>query len=204
MFRSQIQSLSHVAALGVTSATVTGQGDAVRLDGAQVSPDTFAMLGVQPLLGRPFEGRDEPGGADPVLILGHGLWLRRFGADPDIIGRIVTLEGVDRAVVGVMPPRFAFPDAQTQFWIPLVLSPAEYAEEPATAPGPWATAWCRRHRERPATIAIQMRRAEVDGILHPGSDGRRCRTGMSTSYAVSNARSMATEMRFQLRASASN
>ena len=125
LFRSQIQSLSHVAALGITSAALTGQGDAVRLDGAQVSPDTFAMLGVQPLLGRPFAGRDEPGGADPVLILGHGLWQRRFGADPDIIGRIVTLEGVDRAIVGVMPPRFAFPDAQTQFWIPLVLSPAE-------------------------------------------------------------------------------
>ena len=125
LFRSQIQLLSHVAALGITSATLTGQGDAVRLDGAQVSLDTFAMLGVQPLLGRPFAGRDEPGGADPVLILGHGLWQRRFGADPDIIGRIVTLEGVDRAVVGVMPPRFAFPDAQTQFWIPLVLSPAE-------------------------------------------------------------------------------
>ena len=124
-FRSRVRSLSHVAALGITSSTLTGQGDPVRLDGAQVSPDTFAMLGVQPLLGRPFAPRGEPGGADPVVILGHGLWQRRFGADPDIIGRIVTLEGVDRAVVGVMPPRFAFPDAQTQFWIPFVASAPE-------------------------------------------------------------------------------
>ena len=59
------------------------------------------------------------------MILGHGLWQRRFGADPDVIGRRVTLEGVDRSVVGVMPPRFAFPDAQTRFWVPLVLSAPE-------------------------------------------------------------------------------
>ena len=80
-----------------------------------MSPDTFAMLGARPALGLPFDRRNEREGADPVVILGHGLWQRRFGADPDVIGRSVTLEGVDRSVVGVIPPRFAFPDAQTQF-----------------------------------------------------------------------------------------
>ena len=99
-FRSQIRSLSHVAAFGITSATLTGQGDSVRLDGAEVSPDTFAMLGVRPVLGRPFDRRDELEGADPVVILGHGLWQRRFGADPEVIGRSVTIEGVDRSVLG--------------------------------------------------------------------------------------------------------
>ena len=91
-FRSQIESLSHVAAFGITSATLTGQGDSVRLDGAEVSPDTFAMLGVRPALGRPFDRRNELEGADPVVILGHGFWQRRFGADPDVIGRSVTRE----------------------------------------------------------------------------------------------------------------
>ena len=124
-FRSQIRSLSHVAAFGITTATLTGQGDSVRLDGAQVSPDTFPMLGVRPALGQPFDRRDELDGADPVVILGHGLWQRRFGADPDVIGRSMTLEGVDRSVAGVMPPGFAFPDAQTRFWIPFVLSAPE-------------------------------------------------------------------------------
>ena len=124
-FRSQIRSLSHVAAFGITSATLTGQGDSVRLDGAEVSPDTFAMLGVRPVLGRPFDRRDELEGADPVVILGHGLWQRRFGADPEVIDRSVTIEGVDRSVLGVMPSRFAFPDAQTQFWVPFVLSAPE-------------------------------------------------------------------------------
>ena len=124
-FRSQVRSLSHVAAFGITSATLTGQGDSVRLDGAEVSPDTFAMLGVRPVLGRPFDRRDELEGADPVVILGHGLWQRRFATDPDVIGRSVTIEGVDRSVLGVMPPRFAFPDAQTQFWVPFVLSAPE-------------------------------------------------------------------------------
>ena len=123
--RSEIRSLSHVAALGITTATLTGRGDPVRLDGAQVSPDTFAMLGVRPALGRPFERRDEVGGADPVVILSHGLWQRRFGADPDIIGGIVTLEDLDRTVVGVMSSRFAFPDAQTWFWVPFVVSAPE-------------------------------------------------------------------------------
>ena len=124
-FRSQIRSLSHVAAFGITSATLTGQGDSVRLDGAEMSPDTFAMLGVRPVLGRPFDRRDELEGADPVVILGHGLWQRRFGAVSGVIGRSVTIEGVDRSVLGVMPPRFAFPDAQTQFWVPFVLSAPE-------------------------------------------------------------------------------
>ena len=123
--RSEIQSLSHVAALGITTATLTGQGDPVRLDGAQVSPDSFAMLGVRPSLGRPFEQHDELGGADPVVILSHRLWQRRFGADPDVIGSIVRLEDLDRTVVGVMSPRFAFPDAQTQFWVPFVVAAPE-------------------------------------------------------------------------------
>ena len=90
-----------------------------------MSPDTFPMLGVRPALGQPFDRRDELDGADPVVILGHGLWQRRFGADPDVIGRSMTLEGVDRSVAGVMPPGFAFPDAQTRFWIPFVLSAPE-------------------------------------------------------------------------------
>ena len=85
----------------------------------------FGDLGVRPAPGRPFDRRDELEGADPVVILGHRLWQRRFGADPDVIGSSVTLEGIDRSALGVMPPRFAFPDAQTQFWVPFVLSAPE-------------------------------------------------------------------------------
>jgi putative ABC transport system permease protein len=119
-FRARTRTLSHVAGLGLTTETLTGQGDPVPLDGAQVSPDTFEMLGVAPAAGRSFTAAEESRGADAVVILSHGLWTSQFGANPNVLGRAITLNGRERTVVGIMPGRFAFPDPQTAFWIPYV------------------------------------------------------------------------------------
>src|SRR5262249_30258702 len=98
----------------------TGAGDAEELSGAMASHDLFNLLGVAPTLGRAFTPEeDEPGGRK-VVILGHGLWQRRFGGDPKIVGRTVTLVNLAWEVVGVMPPGFKFP-AGAEFWIPLTL-----------------------------------------------------------------------------------
>jgi putative ABC transport system permease protein len=124
-FRMETQTLSHVGAYGTTTLTLTGQGDAMRFDGAMMSADLLPMLGIAPLLGRSFDRGEDAPGADAVVILGYGMWQRQFGGDPHVIGRVVSLDGRDRTIVGVMPPRFSFPDTQTQFWIPYVVPPRD-------------------------------------------------------------------------------
>src|SRR6266576_5564366 len=82
--------------------------------------DLFAVLGIQPILGRAFLPReDEPG--NHVVILSHGLWQRRFGADRSVIGKSVTLDGLSFQVIGVMPPRFTFPisSVSPELWVSL-------------------------------------------------------------------------------------
>ena len=99
---------------------------------AQVSTDFFPLSRVTPLLGRTFTEAETraaqfntaaaPTGANPVVILGHGLWQQRFGGDPGIVGTVVTLERQAFRVVGVMPAGFALPEADVQLWIPWDLS----------------------------------------------------------------------------------
>ena len=97
---------------------------AARVAAAQTSASTFRVLRTRPLRGRGLaEGDDEPG-APGVALIGYGLWQRLFGGDTAILGRHVSVDGVDRVVVGVMPSDFHFPTAQTALWIPLALDSA--------------------------------------------------------------------------------
>jgi predicted permease len=94
---------------------------------AAVSANYFSVLGVSPQLGRPFvAGEDEPG-HDHVLVLSHGLWERRFGADPSIVGRSVRLNREDYVVAGVMPADFRLLGFEDQLWTPLTLTAADRA-----------------------------------------------------------------------------
>jgi len=86
----------------------TGHGQAERLSGFMVSAAFFSTLGVQPVLGRAFRPDDDRMGAGPVVILGGGFWKRRFGSSPDILGKILTLNGTSYTVIGVIPARFTF------------------------------------------------------------------------------------------------
>lgn len=98
---------------------LTGQGEALRLIGSTMSANLFAVLGVEAELGRvTHAGEDQPG-RDRIVVLSDALWRRKFAADPGVIGRIITLDGVDRQVVGVMPPSFDLPSSNTQLWTPL-------------------------------------------------------------------------------------
>ena len=116
-FRDQAQSFEHIAALLGWGPTLTGQDEPEDLQGAAVSHDTFAMLGVEPALGRSFRPDDDQPGADRVVVLSHQLWQRRFSADPSIIGRNVTLSGDSYTVIGVMPRGLSFPILNnTEVW----------------------------------------------------------------------------------------
>jgi putative ABC transport system permease protein len=82
----------------------------------------FSVLGVHPALGRWFtDDEDRPGGR-PVVVISYGMWRAQFGSDPSIIGRPLDVDGIRREIVGVMPPSFRFPSAQTDLWIPLAMN----------------------------------------------------------------------------------
>ena len=121
MLRARSHTLSQIGVYLQTSVTLMGRDEAIRLEGTRLSPPVFSMLGVQPSIGRSFEPQDEQPGADASVILSYATWQRHFGGSPQVIGQRVTLDARDFAVVGVMPQGFAFPDAQTQFWMPFTL-----------------------------------------------------------------------------------
>ena len=88
--------------------------------GVAISANSFELLGVEPIMGRGFRADEDSPGGPEVMMIGHGVWQGRFGADPEIIGRSVWVNGVDTRIVGVMPPEFGFPIAEG-FWRPLRL-----------------------------------------------------------------------------------
>ncbi|MGH9734992.1 MAG: ADOP family duplicated permease [Candidatus Acidiferrales bacterium] len=100
--------LSSIAMYRNQDYNFTGAGEPERLSGFMISAGFFATLRIQPILGRTFRSDDDRTGAAPVVILSGGLWQRRFGASPDIIGKSLTLNGVTYTVVGVIPSSFTF------------------------------------------------------------------------------------------------
>ncbi|HTQ55739.1 MAG TPA: ABC transporter permease [Bryobacteraceae bacterium] len=100
---------------------LTGQGEPWRLRGSAVSANLFTVLGTGMELGRAFQPGEDRAGNDSYVILSHALWRERFGGDTAIVGRVVTLGGVDRQIVGVAPRGFVYPGNDNSFWIPLHL-----------------------------------------------------------------------------------
>ncbi len=121
--RSKLRSMEVAGYWNGQELNLTGMGEPVRLHGTAVTANFFSVLGVRPELGRVFlPGEDQPGN-DDVVMLSHALWIEKFGADPNVVGRQVTLEGENREIVGVMSAGFQLGASQAQFWIPLHLDP---------------------------------------------------------------------------------
>src|SRR5689334_12657985 len=97
---------------------VSGPDEAVRVPGALASASVFPTLGVRPVVGRGFSADEDRPGAPRVVLLSYGLWQRMFGSDSGIVGRTIRVNGVPATVVGVMPPRFGYPEF-AQMWAPL-------------------------------------------------------------------------------------
>ncbi len=97
-----------------------------RVPRAGVTTGFFSVLGVQPVLGRTFVAEDDKGWPQTVAIISHGLWKRRFGSDPAIVGKQVQISSMPFTIIGVMPPGFEYPE-QTQVWVP---SAANLRDEP--------------------------------------------------------------------------
>jgi putative ABC transport system permease protein len=119
-YRRDNTTLAGLAVFTNWTANLTGSGEAERLEGTRISGDFLPLLGARPLLGRTLDPRDEAGN-DRVAMLTHGLWTRRFGADPSIVGTSVVLNGAAWQVVGVMPSGFVFPFRDAEVAVPLPL-----------------------------------------------------------------------------------
>jgi putative ABC transport system permease protein len=119
-YRERARTFERVSAYGRSQATLSGVGDAVRLAGARVDANFFSVLGIAPVLGRSFVGEEESVGRDHVVILSNGLWHDRFAADPHVVGRVISLDGIPHVVIGVMPSGFSFP-AASELWTPLAI-----------------------------------------------------------------------------------
>lgn len=105
-----------------------GGGEPEQLDGAGITGNLFAILGARPAIGRLLTAADDRPGAARAILLSDGLWRRRFGADPAILGRTIVLSQFAYTVVGVMPVSFNFPSRTTGFWRPLRFSAADDAD----------------------------------------------------------------------------
>jgi putative ABC transport system permease protein len=149
------------AALAVNSSwqpTLQEKGEPERLNGQRVTRDFFAVFGVPPALGRDFTAEEHVRGQHRVTILSHGLWQRRFGGDPSVIGRAVTFDGIQYVVVGVMARTFEnLISPSAQLWAPLAYE----------ASLPWACRTCRHlaanGRLKPG-IPPEAARRELDVI----------------------------------------
>jgi len=123
--RDQSQSLARIAVYYPISPSLGGESEPEQIAAARVSGDLFGLLGVAPQLGRGFDAAEmTPGGADAAVIT-DGLWHRRFGGEPTVLGRTLRLDGKDVTVVGVLPAAFRFPLQlpEPQVWMPRVSEP---------------------------------------------------------------------------------
>src|SRR5690349_5726040 len=100
--RAQSQTLVNAAAISRSRVILTGRGEPIRLDGAEVTTSFFEVLGVPPVLGRTFRADEGQTGRAKVAVLSHGLWQQRFGSSPKVIGQTITLDGVSTEIIGVM------------------------------------------------------------------------------------------------------
>jgi predicted permease len=167
-WRKQVASFDDVALVrGYFHTLDTGGGDPDTAFTTQITTNTFGLLGVTPLLGRDFLPADAEPGAEPVVMLRYDLWVRRFAADANVIGRAVRVDGVPTTIVGVMPEGFTFP-AEQELWTPLVPTAAARRRE---------TGYARHAYARLASgVTLDVARAELEMV------GRR----LAQAYPATN------------------
>jgi putative ABC transport system permease protein len=116
-YRQQNTTLERLAAVTGASFSLTGGGEPERIQSARVSEGFFETFGIDPLYGRTFTSEEEQAGRDQVVILGNGIWQRRFGADPSLLGQTIMLNDKSYTVVGIMPQGFQYP-RDVELWVP--------------------------------------------------------------------------------------
>lgn len=170
LYASRATSFAGVALYWTVDLTLSGGGDPERVQMAHATAPLVSVMGVPPAIGRWFTENESLPGGPPLVVISHGLWSRWFGADPGIVGRVATIEGVDVEVIGVMPAGFAFPTPGVEAWLPARFDPAHvrvhgfrYRSVARLKPG----------------VEVGDATAELDGLIaqleeiYPGDPGAR-------------------------------
>lgn len=123
-WRKEAKSFEQMASVARGRFNYSGGAEPEQLNGARVAAPFFSVFGVQPALGRTFLAEDDVEGKAHVVVLGHGLWTRRFGADRNIVGKALMLDGQPYIVIGVMPEGFQTP-RQAELWLPSEFMPRD-------------------------------------------------------------------------------
>ena len=155
-YRDQNQVFEAMAAYSGVSLNLVGTGEPERVIGAAATANLFDVLGVNPLMGRVFTADEERIGNHRVVVLGNGLWRRRFGGDPNIVGQQIMVSDVSRTVIGVMPADFKYPHKDAEIWVPLAVD-----DNARRARGSFA--YYSIGRLKPA-VSIEQARAEMGSI----------------------------------------
>jgi putative ABC transport system permease protein len=161
-WRDQNQVFESMAAVASQTFNLTGTGEPEKIEGQRVSASFFPLLGVEPALGRSFLPEEDMPGAGRVVIINYGLWQRRFGSDPDILGKPVALDGQAYTVVGVMPKEFRFPDPfqysgeENALYVPIAFS----SEEASSRGGHYLIVYARAK----TGVTVKQAQAEMSTI----------------------------------------
>jgi len=121
-WRDRNHSFERIAAFVETAASLTGDGEPEQIHRLIVSDGFFKLVDVKPVLGRWFTPDEDLPDAKEVVILSYELWQRRYGGDPNILGRTIQMNQKPRTIVGVMPPGFRFPQTRADLWQPFGMS----------------------------------------------------------------------------------
>ncbi len=123
--RADVSAFAESALFAGASFSVTEGGTPERLRGLRVTPSFFPLYGIAPMLGQTFTETEAEPGNEHVVVISHGLWKAKYGADPAIVGREIRLNGETYRVKGVMPQRFFSPGREPALWVPFAFKPAE-------------------------------------------------------------------------------
>src|SRR5262245_31359159 len=133
LLRDQSRSFESVAAYTSDSLTITGGEEPERLSSEFVSASYFPLLGVRALVGRTFSPEeDRTQGTHPVVVIGQAMWQRRFGADPQIAGRTLTIDAKPYTIAGVIPASFRGQGGRTELWVPMMMREPRWLTDTGT------------------------------------------------------------------------
>src|SRR5215471_11163682 len=178
-------SFESMSAYAPASATLLTVSDPERVDVLRVNASYFPMLGIHPIAGRNFLPEEDQPGSPPVAILDYGLWERRFGSDPRIIGRSVNLDGEMVTVNGVLPRGFGFPSRSADFYVPIARSTARGVRGVPSV----GVYGCLK-----PGIPIERAQAEIDAVsrrleaAYPEMKGRGARVWRVRDFSVRDVR----------------
>ena len=157
IYRDEAKSFDHVAVVKGWSVNLTGEGEPEQIQGFLASAEFFPVLGVKPVYGRLFQESEDKPGANQVVVIADSLWKRRFGSDPNIVGKAVTLDGSIYRVLGVMPAGVELP-REVEMWAPIGFSAEDLSERNHGNENYVAVGRLKKG------ISIQQAQAEMDGL----------------------------------------